>query len=137
MKGEVKSLAEKVMKELQEGTGLKRVAEIWTQLSKKDLLALDETKMVEARLLSDHKESVASLVQPLMTTMATPMLRVSGIFLQQLQDLGSLGFQPMQEQQLCSWQMPSACTNLGVGFFSFLLLQLPMLLVIRKVAGSA
>lgn len=24
-----------------------------------------------------------------------------------------------QEEQLCSWQMPSACTNLGLGFVGF------------------
>ncbi|CAK9054315.1 Uncharacterized protein SCF082_LOCUS29500 [Durusdinium trenchii] len=138
----IKLEAQNLLKELQQPNGLQRAAKIWTQLTKQEMKELEaQTGAISARLLRTDSEGprVASLVQPLVKErgMATPMVRISGIFLQQLQSLGSSGFQPMQEQQLCSWQMPSACTNLGLDFFCFVMLQIAATVFAIKMSRSA
>ncbi|CAJ1359642.1 unnamed protein product, partial [Effrenium voratum] len=115
-------LANGFLKDLSKPEGLKRLSQVWAQFSAEDLSLLFPTA---ARRLGSADFSIAALVKPLTSSLASPMARISSIFLLQLQNIGrSTGFHPMEEQQLCSWQMPSACTNLGLSFFSLVLLQL-------------
>jgi len=122
-----------LLEELAKPDGLKKLAKMWSEFTSADFSDVfgdnaSDPKLT-GRLLSgaEQEASIASLVEPFAQAKLDPMARVDAIFLNELQNLGrNTGLRPMQEQHLCSWQMPSACTNLGLSFFCLVLVQVAL-----------
>eukprot|EP00930_Biecheleria_cincta_P095202 TRINITY_DN87203_c0_g1_i1.p1 TRINITY_DN87203_c0_g1~~TRINITY_DN87203_c0_g1_i1.p1 ORF type:complete len:934 (+),score=139.13 TRINITY_DN87203_c0_g1_i1:26-2803(+) len=114
--------------QLSEPGGLRNLAGHWTDLSPKDLDKL----FGDADPGKPAVIPVAKRVAPFSSgRISNPMLRIGTIFLGELEQMRSGGraasLQASQDSQLCSMQMPSACTNLGLGMLALGLMSICLL----------
>lgn len=131
--------AKSVVEDLRKPGGLTKLSQIWSNFAAQDLLEAfgpgSASDHLEAgRLLLETDRAISMLVEPLARASFNPMDRITTIFLYELQSLGrSASLRPMQEQHLCSIQMPSACTNLGLSFFCLIFVLAALLSVLVKL----
>ncbi|CAJ1370748.1 unnamed protein product [Effrenium voratum] len=98
-------LANGFLKDLSKPEGLKRLSQVWAQFSAEDLSLLFPTA---ARRLGSADFSIAALVKPLTSSLASPMARISSIFLLQPPAFGLISCRILEEARgFIQWRSSS------------------------------